>query len=126
MLVKITKDGDKNLTVLIKGIVTEDFGRTPIVDLAKLRQSGEGLKGIRLDSIVWAIQEKLGLTLWWSEDGGEDSMAMPMESRNSMRFDEGVESPRVKDGWQQKLYLSSFNCKDGPKKFLVILQFDKQ
>lgn len=125
MHVKITKDGEKNLTVLIKGIITEDFGRTPIVDLAKLKQPYEGLKGIRLDSVVWVIQEKLGLTLWWDESG-EDSMAMPMESRNSMRFDEGVESPRIREGWPGKLWLSSFNCNGGPKKFLVILQFDKQ
>lgn len=126
MLVQITKDGSKNFSILVKGIATKDFERTPILDLSKLMPPREGWKGIRLDSAVWAIQEKAGLTLWWGAEDGESDLALPMESRNAMRFDEGLMSPRVIEGWKKILYLSSFHVVDEPKKFMVILDFDKQ
>ena len=100
----------------------------PILELDKLEPPREGWKGLRLDSAVWAIQEKMGLYLWWEDPKGEEALVLPMESRNSVRFDEGIPSPRVENGWAGKMYLSSFRCEDGPlpKGFFVLLDFDKQ
>jgi hypothetical protein len=126
VLTQIIKEGEKNLSVLIKGMARADFEPAPILDVAKLKPPREGWKGLRLDSAVWAVQEKMGLYLWWGKPDGEGSLVMPMESRNSVRFDEGIPSPRIESGWKGILYLSSFNCQMVPKGFFVLLDFDKQ
>jgi len=127
-LVQLIKEGPKNLSVLVRGITKKDFTPVPILELDKLEPPREGWKGLRLDSAVWAIQEKMGLYLWWEDPKGEEALVLPMESRNSVRFDEGIPSPRVENGWAGKMYLSSFRCEDGPlpKGFFVLLDFDKQ
>lgn len=128
MISKIIKDGPKNFSLLVKGIVWEEFEPTPIIDIGKLEAPREGLKGLRLDSAAWTVQEKMGLLLWWGEPKGEEDLIFPMESRNSLRFDDGLISPRKDKGWRGILYLSSFRVKEGPipKSFLVLLDFDKQ
>jgi hypothetical protein len=124
MIVQVIKDGPKNLSVLVRGLIRRDFKPTPIVELDKLTAPREGWKGLRLDSAVWAIQEKMGLYLWW-EDG--DGFVLPMESRNAMRFDEGISSPRIENGWKGKVWLSSFKCDESRiMGFFVLLDFDKQ
>lgn len=120
------KDGKKNLQVRVTGIVSEDFPATPILEISKLARPDAGWKGLRLDSALWAIQEKAGLTIWWEVDKGEAGLILPMESRNAMRFDTGIESPRIDKGWEGVVYLSSFHVKDEPKKFFLLLDFDKQ
>src|ERR1700730_3915732 len=128
MLVQIIKDGPKNLSLLVKGVVKKDFEPTPILELSKLTPTREGWKGLRLDSAVWVVQEKMGLPLWWEEPKSEAALVVTMESRNSMRFDEGIPSPRIEKGWSGNMYLSSFGCENGPlpKGFCVLLDFDKQ
>lgn len=133
MRVQILKDSEKNCSVLIKGFVwSSDFGRTLVLDLDKTKAPSNGLKGIRLDSAVWVIQEKLGLILWWEDEDSEASFVLPMESRNSLRIDEGISSPRGERSWGKKLYLSSFNylrdqnTVNEKRSFFLILDFDKQ
>lgn len=128
MITKIIRDGQKNCSILVKGFVKEDFDPTPILDVSKLERPREGWKGLRLDSAVWAIQEKMGLHLWWSKPEGVDDLILPMESRNSIRLDEGLPSPRMNEGWRGIMYLSSFRAGDPPglKSFMFILDFDKQ
>lgn len=127
MITRILRDGQKNCSILVKGFVREDFNPTPFLDISNLEKPREGWKGLRLDSAVWTIQEKMGLYLWWSEPEGEESFIFPMESRNSARFDEGLPSPRVDKGWRGILYVSSFQAGVGPpKSFMFILDFDKQ
>lgn len=133
MIIEIIKDGEKNVSVLIKGILREDLKPTPAFDISKVRAPREGWKGLRLDSAVWMIQEKMGMMLWWDKPNGEESMALVMESRNGVRYDEGVPSPRKEKGWSGVLYLSSFVSAGGtpptgqvPKAFSILLDFDKQ
>lgn len=128
MIATIVRDGQKNCSILVKGFVDVDFDPTPFLDISKLERPREGWKGLRLDSAVWVVQEKMGLHLWWGKPEGEDDLVMPMESRNSVRLDEGLPSPRVEKGWRGILYLSSFRANEmsGPKSFMFILDFDKQ
>lgn len=134
MIVRILKDGPKNLTILVKGIVKADFGPELILDLKKTQQPSEPLKGIRLDSAVWLIQEKMTLELWWGAHQAdkvwtlrEEDLALVMESRNFVRLDDGLPSPRVKeDKWDGKLYLTGRRNMDAAKSFMFILDLDKQ
>lgn len=131
MLVQTIKEGEKNFSVLIKGMTTEDFPCVPIIDLKSFRPPTSGWKGIRLDSAAWAIQEKLGLYLWWESERKETNLILPLESRNFMRFDEGIPSPRILEsgGWGRRIFLSSFNTNIPPlgtKSFFILLDFDKQ
>jgi hypothetical protein len=122
------RDGQKNVRLVIKGIALKDLEPTPILDIRKLMVPPGGWKGLRLDSAVWTVQEKMGLALWWSNPAEEGDLVFPMESRNSVRFDEGLSSPRIEEGWSGILYLSSFNVEGAPspKRFFVLLDFDKQ
>lgn len=133
MLVQVLKEGPKNLSILVKGIVTEDFGPLEVLDISKLSKPSEGWKGLRLDSAVWLIQEKMTLSLWWDahKEGDvyttkEEDLALVMESRNSVRYDEGIPSPRITDKWPGKLYISGARNMDAVKHFTVVLDFDKQ
>ena len=128
MLTQVIKDGQKNFSILIKGGVKGDFSATPILDISKLSAPATGWKGLRLDAAVWAIQEKMGMNLWWNNPESEADLVFPMESRNSMRFDEGIPSPRIADSWRGIMYLSSFRTTEipGPKTFFILLDFDKQ
>ena len=129
MIIQIIKDGAKNVSILVKGVLEENLKMTPIIDLEKLQMPSQGWKGLRLDSAVWAIQEKMGFHLWWDECCKEEHLVLPMESRNAMRFDEGIPSPRVEAGWKGVIYLSSFR-QDDPQGFrkwyFILLDFDKQ
>jgi len=129
MIIQILKDTEKNLSLIVRGFARSNFGPELILDLEKARAPREGWKGVRLETIVWLIEEKMGLYLLWGDEIGH--VAIPMESRNSLRFDEGYPSPRVADGWKKKLYISSFNfTKDNPssqlKSFFLLIDLDKQ
>lgn len=130
MLIQVIKDGPKNFSIMVKGFTTGEFKRTQIIDLDKMSGPREGWKGVRLDSAAWAIQEKMGLHLWWEDDDAEHALALVMESRNAMRFDEGLPSPRVSEKWGKKMYLSSFKFESVKPclraAYFVLLDFDKQ
>lgn len=119
------RDSTKNLIVQVSGFVEADTGPKCILDLdsPSILAPKEGWKGLRLDAAVWALQEKMGFLLSW--DTTDEGMCLVLESRNSMRFDQGVHSPRVRDGWEKMLYLSAFKV-DERKAFFLILDFDKQ
>jgi hypothetical protein len=121
-------DGPKNFRVIVRGITKADFEPTPVLEVSRLGRPDSGWKGIRLDSAVWTIQEKMGLVLWWRKPEMEGDMVFPMESRNAIRFEDGLSSPRFGEGWDGGLYLSGFNVEVGPlpKRFFVLLVFDKQ
>jgi hypothetical protein len=130
MRIQTIKDGPKNVSVTVKGFCGGNFSPALILDITKLAAPTVGWKGLRLDSAVWAIQEKMGLYLWWGDKGDSESLlVLPMESRNAMRFDEGIPSPRISDGWEGKVYLSNFKFATVGEKFaafFVLLDFDKQ
>jgi hypothetical protein len=130
MYIQLIKDGEKNFSVLVRGWVEKDFNPVPIINIEKLVKPTAGWKGVRLDSVVWAIQEKMGFHLWWENEYKEENLILPLESRNAMRFDEGIPSPRVAQGWKKTIWLSSFKTlsqdPDLAKHFFILLDFDKQ
>lgn len=129
MIIQTIKDGEKNVSILVKGFTDTDFSPLDILDLEKVKSPSAGWKGIRLDSITWVLQEKMTMFLRWENDGEESSLLLPLESRNSMRFDEGIPSPRIEKGWTKRVWLSAINVKSpaaGFKAFFILLDFDKQ
>jgi len=111
--VKHVSGGHKNITLQI-------HGEAPGAHLeAETIETGE--KSLRLESAIWVVREKLGIELRWSD---EEPLIF-MESRNTVRFDIGLHSPKE---WDGKLLLMTHNWDkpdDEDKQFLIVLDFDK-
>jgi hypothetical protein len=77
------------------------------------------VEGLKLSSLVWLIEEKMGIYL--CKKRGE--IWLPMESRNSIRFDHALPVGGV------KLYLDPFaNQELGQmrnRSFFLVLDFDR-
>jgi len=114
-MLKVTKaaGGQRNITIHISGVIDEELPPTSI-DI--------GDKGAKLASLVWLIQEKLGFHLMWSP---KDPL-LPMESRNSVRFDSPLRPP---EDWDGKMWIESFNCGIPigieSQAFFITLDFDR-
>lgn len=97
-------DSSKNCRVNVSGWVASDIlDDKPVVvlDINKLRDSP---KSMRIDSIWWLIEEKMGLRLWWKVG----YFLLPMESRNSIRFDAPLLSRDfAPPEWDGKLWMST-------------------
>lgn len=118
--VKLTADGSKNATLLVQGRVVSDFARTELFDCSDLKPKPNG---VRLDSVLWAIQEKMLVVLFWGPN--EADLMLPLESRGNFRFDTGMSSPKMSDGWDGKIWYEGKLILE-PKYFLFTLDFDKQ
>jgi hypothetical protein len=109
-------DGQKNFTLQITGVL-----RSEQKELLEI-QLGDNSSKLKLASLVWVVQEKLGLYLWWDKE----TPLIPMESRNSVRFDHALQPP---EKWEGKMYVTSFNFEVGPltdrKWFFLVLDFDR-
>jgi hypothetical protein len=115
MTLKVSRvaGGMRNVTLHCTGCIEHDLPLTPL-------DTGI-VEGMKLTSLMWVIQEKMGLYLWWDKE----TLLMPLESRNSVRFDTGISAPY---GWDGKMYLSSYLCNTPPspmKAFLLVLDFDR-
>lgn len=116
-LIKVSKlsEGNRNLTIHIRGFIAESLLEFPV----KLLEKDPGRP--KIASLSWLIQEKLGLYFRWAKE----DLPIPMESRNGIRFDPGVRAP---EKWDGMIYLSTFNWDLPPvtdyKAFLLILDFD--
>ena len=106
----------RNVTLQIQGYLTE--GDLPPTKIECPEVS------LKLTSMVWLVQEKLGLYLRWNKDG----YPIPLESRNSVRLDSPIASPA---DWDGKLWLESYNLigvpGERPKRaaFFLTLDFDR-
>lgn len=110
--VKTTAAGSRNVSIQISGFVKADD--EDIFELANLEH-----RGLKVTSVVFLIQEKAGLFLWWDKDRNE--LILPLESRGAFRFDTGLKCP---DDWDGKIWAESFKV-DEDKAFLLLLDFDK-
>lgn len=120
----ILSDSSKNLKAIVRGFFTSDLIEpTVVLDLDKLKDSPQH---IRIDSLWWLMEEKMGLRLWW--DNGQ--LLVPMESRNSMRFDHPLSSRELtSEKWTRKLYITSHSIESGltkQKYFTFGLDAEKQ
>lgn len=118
--VTIGNDGGKNVTVFVSGILTKDV---TLLDLFKFSQLSGTFKGLRFESVTFAIQEKAGFYLWWKGQDSNKSLILPLESRGFFDFEKlgCLPSPT----WATGVSLSSFGV-DKPKALLLIMDFGKQ
>lgn len=111
-MVKISQRaaGQRNVTFNVWGTVSVS---DPPIEI-KLSD-----KGLKLSSLVWLIEEKMGLYLVKNRE----EVWIPMESRNSIRFDHGL--PVEED----TLWLVPFSNNDlgakADRSFFLVMDFDK-
>ena len=105
--VKFPADGDKHLTVQVAGVLREE----------RMQILFESSRRLRIDSVLFLIQEKAGILLWW----GKDDLVLPMESRGAFSFASPIVSP---EDWDKKLWISAFNVVQ-PKHFFFTLDCEK-
>jgi len=108
--------------VKISGQLTKDIELTKILMFRELVPPIP--KAIRIDSVVFAIQEKAGFNLWWveGEEAVEKRLILPLESRGYFNF-EGMQSLQSKHA--MGIAMTSFGVV-APKTFLILLDMVKQ
>ena len=122
MRVEIVNDGQKNATVQVSGLLLPPSAAVSSlhhVDLLQFADLNHTPSKIRVESITFAIQEKGGLYLWWTND----ILLMPLESRGFFDFEKigCLSSPIGSKG----ISMTTFGI-DKPKAFLLILDLGKQ
>lgn len=117
----IRLDGAKNVAVALSGTLFKDLAPTEFLLFNELSLSP---RAVRIESVVFAIQEKMGFNLLWKMEGGQWRLILPLESRGRLDFEspmQGIHSPEGAIG----LGISSFLCVL-EKTFLVMLDLTKQ
>lgn len=109
--VKVPADGSKNLVLQVVGVLEKDLTRQVLY---------KSSRRLRLDSVLFAVQEKAGLLLWW----GKDKLILPLESRGYFSFTCPVACP---EDWDQQIWISSFRVGEPPtpKHFYFTLDCEK-
>ena len=82
------------------------------------------LRGLRLDGLQFAIQEKAGLKIWWDMGNSNFKLLIVLESRGGFDFEKihPIASPAGAIG----LAYSSFKISEHTTGFLVMMDFSKQ
>lgn len=128
----LPENGARNARLVVTGVLSADLGPTPVIDLESLK-----CEKVKVESAVWIVQEKLGILLWWGVGEAEPvapritegNLLWVMESRNAVRFDHGLDSPRPTEKWDRKLWMRTFGFDsnaESPKHFMFTLDLDKQ
>jgi hypothetical protein len=120
-------DGARNVQVLVTGVLERDCEPTAILDLDTLKAT----PAVKVTSALWIVQEKMGLRLWWgtSEELTPENLIFIAESRNAVRFQDGLASPRNTDKWDRKIWMAGYGFDSTlctPKCFTLLLDLDKQ
>lgn len=119
----------KNLVVEVKGrLVTDE----PAF-LFKLEDLKIPPTKLRLDSILWMIEEKAGMRLFWTEgeelEAGTDWIT-PIESRGYFDFEkiQPLQSEKVVKGIGMSPFKMESAVRPNPRgyQFLVVFNFEKQ
>jgi hypothetical protein len=108
-LIEELAHSQRNYTIRVSGTVPEEHTLIEV----KTQQ-----KKLKLTALAWLIEEKMGFVLSWEKD----QVLLPMESRNSMRFDQAIPSPAI---WTGSLWLRPFKVTLPEMAFFIILDFDK-
>jgi hypothetical protein len=119
MDVKIGSDGLKYCSVTISGRVSPGDSFEPILTFAEIQGRP---KAVRLDSIEFAIMEKMGFDLCWVTND-QPILIMPLESRGYFDFEkmQSIQSPPEAIG----IGLQPFKCSDQGMGFLIMLDLVK-
>jgi hypothetical protein len=118
---KIQHDGHKNAVLQVSGYVSADTEKAiTILELSDLLPVP---KSFRIESMVFALQEKMGCLLWWvcKED---IYPILPIEGKGALNFNDmqGLHSPH--EG-VLGLAISCYGVGDG-KHLLITLDLTKQ
>jgi hypothetical protein len=128
LITRTTADGERNASISVTGTFLIDEPEIVILDIKK-HLTPVPPKGVKIENLVWLLQEKLTLLLFW----GTTEFILPMESRNYVRFDRGIQSPHL-DKWDGTLRVTASNVQNpnnydrinfSPKYFTIILDLDK-
>lgn len=117
---RVLHDGAKNLLVLVRGAAFEAESLAAPLDLRELSSAP---RRVRLEGVTWFIQEKVGLSLWLSEDDrSPEQLLLVLESRGWSKFQDFV----LPEGWDGRLYIEPFGqAVNGKGLFWLSLDFDK-
>jgi hypothetical protein len=109
-----------NCLVKISGYLDEDI---PLTRIFMFDELSPAPKSMRIDSVIFAIQEKAGFNLWWVEgEADENRLILPLESRGVFNF-EGMGSLQGKHAIG--IAMESFNVASR-KTFTILLDMVKQ
>lgn len=103
--------GQRNVTFNV-------WGRIESLDLPDI-ELNLGAQGLKLSSLVWLIEEKMGLYLMQNRE----EVWIPMESRNSIRFDHGL--PVAGSTLWLRAFANSPLGENPKRSFFLIMDFDK-
>jgi len=121
--VKLTGSGQRNVSAQISGLLKvpgfRTVNATKIAEEKVFKLVSFEHRGLKMTSIVFLVQEKAGLLLWWNE--ARENLILPVESRGAFRFDVGLMPP---EGWDGAIWATPFKV-DEPKGFLLLLDFDR-
>lgn len=111
---RVTYDAERNLVLQVQGALSGDISEPECI--LRLSDLKTPTKGIRLESVVYAFQEKLGCILHWKV-GGEFEDLLPLEARGNLDFEtrQGFHSPKDVEG----LYMTTYGCGDKSHLFLL-------
>jgi hypothetical protein len=121
MQIKIGPDGDKNCLVTISGQLSPKSKGGPILTFAETKGSPLAM---RLDSLEFMIQEKMGFNLWWMMEDETKVLIMPIESRGYFDLEkmQSLHSPPGSIG----ISMTPFKITDPEMTFLIMLDLVKQ
>jgi hypothetical protein len=112
---RIIHDGHKNVVVNVTGQAVLDIAQpVPVLELSSLQGPP---KGVKIDSITFACEDKMTCLLWW----GKDRLILPLAGRGRLDF-EGDDGLQGRDD----IYLTIWHETKRPKNFLLILNITKQ
>ena len=79
MDIKVTRDGLKNVVVMVHGEVEDTLDQTVVIDPAALQHE---CKQVKLDQILYSVEGGLKVRIGWSEDG----LLLPLEGRGLLNY----------------------------------------
>src|ERR1700679_4280871 len=105
--------GSKNLVYVFSGLVDKVDENQAYCLVSDLNLE------IKLASVAFLVQEKMGFQLWWDE--ALTQPMLPVESRGAFRLD-GVRPPSE---WTGEIWIRAFKVDEDRKMFVLSLDFDK-
>lgn len=118
--IKRLADGHKNVILNVSGMLTEEL---PVTDICVFSSLDHSPKALKIESLVFAIQEKMGFYLWWKK-GKETTLILPLEGRGGLGF-EGMQCLHSPEG-AEAIAISSFGWAAPQKAFMILLDMVKQ
>jgi len=121
----ILQDGNKNTTIQICGLVDSDDS-PGILEVLVFGNLMGAPKGMKLEAMIFAIQEKMGLHLWWTMHDGSRRYVITLESRGRFDFEalQGLQSPEGVKGLAVSIF--GFEKTKGQMGLMILLDMDKK